>query len=72
MNWIIENIEWLFSGIGIAAIQMLIYLLLKNKFKHNKNIEMIAKTGKNSKIYQAEKMINIGNIDNDNEKNSED
>ncbi|HEA30194.1 MAG TPA: hypothetical protein ENH91_09400 [Leeuwenhoekiella sp.] len=54
IDWIIENKEWLFSGIGV----LLISLILKLIFRKRKP-EQIQKGGKNSKNYQAGKNIKI-------------
>lgn len=36
MNWIIENKEWLFSGVGVAIVAALISFFWKKKAKSKK------------------------------------
>lgn len=43
MEWIINNKEWIFSGIGVTFISLIIGLLWKNK-----STTMKQKSGKNS------------------------
>lgn len=59
MNWIIENKEWVFSGIGVFVISTIIGV-----FFCRKSSKQIQKSGDNSKNYQASGDINIG-INND-------
>jgi predicted tellurium resistance membrane protein TerC len=46
MNWILENKEWLFSGIGVSIIVLVISLIRKNQKK--KSIKMEQESGDNS------------------------
>lgn len=55
MDWIIENKEWLFSGVGISIIGLIYYLIVKNK----RNKVQKQKAGKNSTNVQAGGDINI-------------
>ena len=54
-QWILENKEWLFSGIGVIAIGFLIRLIAKNA----STSKQVQKAGKNSENYQAGRDINI-------------
>lgn len=45
MQWIIDNKEWIFSGVGISILSILIRLFTKRK---TKNITMKQKSGANS------------------------
>lgn len=60
MNWIVENKEWLFSGVLIA-----VPLALSGLFLSNKNNKQVQKSGKNSTNIQAGGNINIGDKKND-------
>jgi membrane protein implicated in regulation of membrane protease activity len=57
MNWILANKEWLFSGIGVFILSLVISILFK-KFRMNKQVQ---KSGNNSTNYQAAGNIAIGN-----------
>lgn len=54
MEWIINNKEWIFSGIGVTIISLVIGWLLKNKLRLSNETQTIEKTkmtqksGKNS------------------------
>jgi len=49
MNWIIENKEWIFSGIGVFILAFILNLLFK---KRKRNI-MKQKSGSKSKNIQV-------------------
>jgi hypothetical protein len=56
MQWIIDNKEWVFSGVGVFAISLIVAFFFKNK-----NFpKQTQKTGRNSTNYQAAGDINIG------------
>ncbi len=60
MEWIIENKDWLFSGIAIAIPLAIIgWLIHKNKSKQ------IQKSGNNSTNVQVGKNININQREKD-------
>lgn len=59
MQWVIENKEWVFSGIGVFALSLVVTFILNRK----KSTSQIQKSGKNSKNYQAAGDINIGKGD---------
>lgn len=48
IDWIIENKEWVFSGIGVFVISIVLALMTKKNGK-----KQIQKGGKNSKNYQS-------------------
>jgi len=55
MEWIINNKEWIFSGIGVFIISLLLTKLFKKSHIQKQ------KSGKNSTNYQASGDINIKN-----------
>lgn len=59
MQWIIDNKEWVFSGIGVFVISLIAAVIFKGK----KTASQTQKSGKNSKNYQAAGNINIGTKD---------
>lgn len=59
MQWMIDNKEWLFSGIGIFVITLLISIFTRKK----SDIKQSQKSGSNSKNYQSTGDINIGRND---------
>lgn len=55
MEWIIENKDWLFSGILVAVpLAFVGFLLSRNKLRQKQVL------GKKSKGYQSGRDINIG------------
>ncbi len=50
-HWIMDNIEWIFSGVGVAVIFALIGVLFKNK--NGKKIKQYQKSGNNSTNIQV-------------------
>ena len=56
MKWILENKEWLFSGLGIFIVSLVIGFFMK-KSPSNKQIQ---KSGDNSTNFQASGDIKIG------------
>lgn len=61
MDWIIQNKEWLFSGIAIALPLALIGWLIKSRLTK----KQIQKSGKNSTNIQVGGNININSKDKD-------
>lgn len=57
MQWMIDNKEWLFSGVGIFIITVGISIFTNKK----REIKQTQKSGSNSKNYQSVGDINIGN-----------
>ena len=55
MQWIIDNKEWLFSGIGVLVISTIVGILLSKKGTLNQT----QKSGKNSTSYQSARDITI-------------
>ena len=55
MQWLLNNKEWVFSGIGISIIGTLANWLFMRK-----RPSQIQKSGSNSENYQAGGDINIG------------
>ncbi|MEN3787532.1 hypothetical protein ABDZ30_15410 [Aeromonas veronii] len=55
MNWLMENKDWIFSGIGVSVLFFIISL-----FRKSTNPKQVQKSGKNSTNYQASGNINIG------------
>jgi len=58
MEWFLENREWIFSGIGVFILSLLLGILIKNKYA-NKTVQK-QKSGKDSTNIQATRDINIG------------
>lgn len=65
MEWLTENKQWVFSGIGVAIIGW-VFLGIKGKSKKNKLI-LKQKSGKNSTNIQSAGEIKI-NINSQGEK----
>ena len=59
MQWIIDNKDWIFSGIGIVILSFVIRLFIKKQA----NIKQSQKSGKNSTNYQAGGDMTIGKSD---------
>jgi uncharacterized membrane protein YczE len=49
MKWVIDNKEWIFSGIGIFVLSLIISIYVKKK----SSVKQIQKTGAKSTNYQA-------------------
>ena len=58
MNWIIENKEWVFSGIGVLAITLVMRLFL---FR-SKKPKMSQKSGSHSVNIQAGKNVEVRDV----------
>ncbi|MBN1545519.1 MAG: hypothetical protein JW902_02550 [Syntrophaceae bacterium] len=56
MGWVIDNKEWIFSGVGIFLISTTIVFL----FKKRSSVNQFQKSGKNSTNYQSAGDIKIG------------
>lgn len=54
MEWIIANKEWVFSGIGVFAISLIIGITLRHKHVQKQ------RSGANSRNLQSGRDINIG------------
>jgi len=57
MNWIIENKEWVFSGIGVLIVSVIIGFFVQSRF--GKKIAQKQKDGRNSTNIQVGGNINI-------------
>lgn len=51
MQWIINNIEWIFSGIGVFVITGIISLFIRKK-NNGKSIKMKQRSGSHSSNIQ--------------------
>ena len=51
MQWIIDNKEWLFSGIGVFVLSGFVTLLIKKR--NNRTLKMKLRSGNNSKNIQV-------------------
>jgi len=58
MNWIIENKEWVFSGIGVFILSLIISFIFKRRGKVN----MTQKSGKGSVNIQAGEKVEIRDV----------
>lgn len=56
MDWLIQNKEWLFSGVGIAIFSFIFSLFLKSK----NSLKQKQSSGKKSTNIQAGNNVNIG------------
>lgn len=73
MEWIIDNKEWFFSGVGVFILGLIITFfswLFRKKQKSDDNISvsMKQKGGKNSKNYQSNGDITINLISKNDDK----
>lgn len=60
MNWIIENADWMFSGIGVAILGALVGLFVKKKL-NDKNSQTINAGNNSTNIQGGENVsVNIG------------
>lgn len=59
MEWINNNKEILFSGLGVAIITWLLNFIFKKKNKQQKDINQSQKSGNNSTNYQAGRDIKL-------------
>lgn len=55
MNWIIDNKEWLFSGLGIFLITLIIGIFKKRGSSNSQSL----KSGSNSTNVQAKGDVNV-------------
>jgi len=58
MEWIVDNKEWFFSGVGVFILGLIITFFSwlfrkKQKLDNKTNVSMKQKGGKNSKNYQS-------------------
>jgi hypothetical protein len=61
MQWLVDNKEWVFSGIGVALLAALVNFIF---LKWNRSfLSQKQKSGKNSTNYQAGGDINVGKFD---------
>ena len=58
MNWLIENKEWIFSGVGVFVLGLVVTYLVSRPKTGSQTQKQ--KSGSNSKNYQAGGDINIG------------
>lgn len=56
MQWLIDNKEWIFSGIGVFALSLIIGLIFRKKNSINQH----QKSGAHSRNYQAGGDMKIG------------
>ena len=56
MQWIIDNKEWVFSGVGVFVLSLAVTLFLKK----GASTKQVQKSGKNSTNSQSAGDINIG------------
>lgn len=57
LEWIIENKEWLFSGLGLSIVGIIGYFLKRNK-ENNKNSQTIT-SGDDSTNIQGGKNVKV-------------
>jgi hypothetical protein len=54
---ILNNIEWIFSGIGVSILSI-IFLIFQRKKRHNSNIKQKISSGKKSTNIQIGQITN--------------
>ena len=61
MNWIINNYQWFFSGLGTFMISIFISIIIRKKSSKSikKKIVQSQKTGDNSINFQAGRDVKI-------------
>ncbi|MCM3363000.1 hypothetical protein [Niallia sp. MER TA 168] len=59
MDWIIENKEWLFSGIGLTTISFIVGLFLKKKNRKTKDNQQVINSGNNSTNIQSGRDVHV-------------
>lgn len=57
MQWMFDNMEWIFSGIGVFALSLIAGFFIKNRGTTKQS----QKAGDRSTNYQSAGDINIGN-----------
>lgn len=73
MEWMVDNKEWFFSGVGVFILGLIITFFSwlfrkKQKSDDNINISMKQKGGKNSKNYQSNGDMTINLISKNDDK----
>lgn len=58
LDWIIQNKEWLFSGIGVVVLTTIVTLVTRSNTR-----KQTQKVGDNSTAIQVGKDLKIGNLD---------
>ncbi len=54
MDWLVENKEWLFSGIGVAIGAAVIGRFFRTRYKKDSNVTQVQRSkGKNSPNIQS-------------------
>jgi hypothetical protein len=56
-DWLIQNEQWLFSGIGVAIVSWIGALIFK---RNNSSSSQTIRSGNNSTNFQAGRDVNIG------------
>jgi hypothetical protein len=56
-DWLIQNEQWLFSGIGVAVVSWIGALIFKG---NNSSSSQTIRSGNNSTNFQAGRDVNIG------------
>ena len=59
MQWLIDNKEWIFSGVGVVILSFIIRFFIKQQ----NDVKQSQKSGKNSTNYQAGGNMSIGKKD---------
>lgn len=55
LDWIVKNVEWVFSGIGVLVISVIGGMVFKKEKNANQNIS----SGDNSTNIQGSKNVNV-------------
>ncbi|MCF2649679.1 hypothetical protein [Niallia circulans] len=59
MNWIIENKEWLFSGVGLTIISFIVGFFIKKKNSELKTHQQVIKSGSDSTNIQGGRDVHV-------------
>lgn len=59
MDWIIENKEWLFSGIGLTTVSFILGLFLKKKNRKTRDHQQVISSGNNSTNIQGGRDVHV-------------
>ncbi|KWT98941.1 hypothetical protein APQ14_19590 [Vibrio toranzoniae] len=63
VQWVIDNKEWVFSGIGVSITTLIFSLFIRRKKKETTIIENFQVGGENSTNYQSKGDMYFGGKD---------
>lgn len=59
LDWIMQNKEWLFSGIGVTLISVIVGLFVKNKYRGKKTYHQVINSGDKSTNIQGGRDVHV-------------